>query len=102
MDMDDDVEMLLERRRRAFGELFAMGVTGSVLRRLRELGSARLAQMGSAHVKLYRTEFEGRSTHALASDLAGALAHVERIESAITEARAERSRAYRNRPRRRA
>lgn len=102
MGMGDDVEVLLESRRRAFGELFAMGVTGGVLRRLRELGSARLAQMGDTQLVLYRTEFEGRSTHALASDLAGALAHVERIEREIADARAARSRAYRDRLRGRA
>lgn len=97
----DEVEKLLERRRQAFGELFAMGVTGDVLRRLRELGAARLRQMEDRHLELYRTEFEGRRTYARASDLAGALAHVERIEAAIAEARAARSRLYRSRPRRR-
>lgn len=102
MGMGDDVEMLLERRRRAFGELFAMGVTGGVLRRLRELGSARLAQMGDRDLELYRTQYEQHRVCARAVDLAGMLARVERIEQEIRDARAERSRRYRNRPRRRA
>lgn len=97
--MEDEVESLLQERRRAFGELFAMGVTGDVLRRLRELGAARLRQMEDRNLELYRTVFEERRTYARASDLAGALAHVERIESAIAEARATRSRLYRSRPR---
>lgn len=97
-----DMDVLLERRRRAFGELFAMGVTGAVLERLRELGSARLARIGDGHIELYRTVFHGHRAYARAADLAGALAQVERIEREIKEARAARSREYRNRPRRRA
>ncbi|MFM9846052.1 MAG: hypothetical protein ACKVP3_02700 [Hyphomicrobiaceae bacterium] len=98
--MEHEVERLRDQRRRAFGEILATGASGTVLRRLRDLGSARLRQMEDRLLEVHRID-EIRS-YVRASSLAGTLAHVERIEREIKEARAARSREYRNRPRRRA
>lgn len=98
--MEDEVERLRDERRRAFGEILATGASGSVLRRLRELGSARLRQMDDGLLEVHR--IDDVRTFVSASDLAGSLARVEHLDLMIAEARAARSRAYRNRPRRRA
>lgn len=98
--MDMELERLRDQRRRAFGEILATGASGTVLRMLRELGSARLRQMEDELLEVHR--IDGVRSYVRASTLAGSLAYVERLESEIRQARAERSRAYRNRPRRRA
>lgn len=95
--MELELERLREQRRRAFGEILATGASGSVLRRLREIGSAGLRQMEDRLLEVHRID-EVR-TYVRASALAGNLALVERLELLIAEARAERSRAYRQRPR---
>lgn len=98
----EEVERLLATRRQALGELWAMGVTGDVLRRLRGIGLERLRQMGEAgqSVELYRTVVpDARRTYAHASALAGVLTRIERIDAALARARADRSRAYRSRSR---